>query len=57
MDINVKTNFGEDFVIAIERDNIIEDVRIIISEEMSNDLESFTIDKDIIHDVIEVIVE
>ena len=53
MDINVKTNFGEDFVITIEHDSTIEDVKIMISEELSIDIESFTIDKDIIHDVID----
>ena len=53
MDINVKTNFGEDFVITIEHDSTIEDVKRMISEEMNIDLESFTIDKDIIHDVID----
>ena len=53
MDINVKTNFGEDFVITIEHDSTIEDVNRMISEELSIDLESFTIDKDIIHDVID----
>ena len=53
MDINVKTNFEEDFVITIEYDSTIEDVNRMISEELSIDLESFTIDKDIIHDVID----
>ena len=53
MDINIKTNFGEDFVITIEHDSTIEDVKIMISEELGIDIESFTIDKDIIHDVID----
>jgi len=50
MDIIIKNNLGEDFVVTMEHDSTMEDVKIMISI----DLASFTIDKENIYDGIEV---